>query len=431
MDFRTYLRLLVILSSLEVLMIALLDSSADLCFHCDDQQLREKGYSTLLLQHEFTSPAQSSQKSATEPSTHSADKMQTVALPQVTWARKRETSSRMQGISSIRTGTKRGVSRLSPPDLAAAEGLQIDDQNMILVGGYINNYRNVSRWIQFFNITSQVWKTKDRLELPETLAETHQGIAFDKETNLLYVVSGQKGSGCMPATTAAGRVHVETGRFDALPSLPRPRYAPGVEIVADPHNPKIKHLHVFGGACHTRNQTATDHWRLVIPDTLDLANLTWEVLEPVPDAGTHGTSFVYNGYIYYTGFCTLDPGTVASPSMAECHLHAAEHSRQLLHHVSDAGLAYRYPTAFASSIDGQTIGLGWERLKDMPFPVCHGGAVSTHDKLFVVGGVSSSNYKFLPYLRSNHDFYIMLPGSCNPSNQERISPDQLSHCSNI
>eukprot|EP00980_Cylindrotheca_fusiformis_P012390 scaffold3043_cov121-Cylindrotheca_fusiformis.AAC.6 len=385
MDFRPYLRLVVLLSTLQMLVITIFHPSQ--CFHCDDERdWMEEGHSAKLLLNEFVAASHSSTLSSVDPKINPAENSSVEAVPSATLSRKKEARSRVQGLSSIKMGSTQIVSQVSPPDLAAAEGLQADDETLILVGGYIDNYRNVSTGIQFFNITSQEWRTKDNIQLPESLAETHQGIAFDKENDMLYIVSGQKGSGCMPATSASGRINVKTGRFEELPSLPEPRYAPGMELVTDPSDPTIKHLHVFGGACRTRNQTASDHWRLVITDTSDLANSTWEVLESVPDAGTHGTSFLFDGYIYYTGFCTLDPGMVPSPSMAECHLHAREHSQQLLHHVSDAGFMFRYPTDFVPALQGQTIEYGWERLEDMPFPVCHGGSVSVHEKLFVVGG---------------------------------------------
>jgi hypothetical protein len=55
----------------------------------------------------------------------------------------------------------------------------------------------------------------------------------------------------MPATTVSARVHLVTGKFEFLSSLPKLRYALSVELVVDPMDPAIKHLH-------------TDHCRLKI-----------------------------------------------------------------------------------------------------------------------------------------------------------------------
>jgi FAD/FMN-containing dehydrogenase len=290
------------------------------------------------------------------------------------------------GMTNIRMGSRRDAHRLSPPNGAAAEGVQIDEKIMAIIGGYVDSFKNVSRSIQFFNIASQEW-LPDTIDLPDVLGETHQGITFDPKTRTIYIISGQKGPGCMPATKASARFDIDTQEFEFLPPLPMARYAPGVEIITDPRDSSLKHLHVFGGAFESRNQTATDHWRLKIDeDGPKLQETIWESLEPVPDAGTHGVSFVSpDGFLHYTAFCTLDPGAIESPSMAECHVHAAEHAKQLLHHVSDAGLAFRYPTAFAERTDKSEHSY-WERLADMPFPLCHAGAVYLDGKLHIIGG---------------------------------------------
>jgi hypothetical protein len=78
-------------------------------------------------------------------------------------------------------------------------------------------------------------------------------------TATFYIISVQKGPGCMSATTALARLDRRTKSFDVLlPSLlPKPRYAPGVEIVTDPRDHSRMDLHVFGGASERRkNQTA-------------------------------------------------------------------------------------------------------------------------------------------------------------------------------
>jgi hypothetical protein len=292
-------------------------------------------------------------------------------------------------VAKIKIENREEMLRLSPENTALAEGIQISDGMKVVVGGYTDNYRGVARTIQFFNIKSQEW-TKEVIELPDMAAETHQGIAFDTTSSMLYIISGQKGAGCMPATTFCTRLNLDTKRFETLPALPSPRFAPSVAIVADPVDPSIKHIHVFGGASESRNLTATDHWRLQVNgDILDSDNIEWEALEPVPDAGTHGASFVCEkGYIYYTGFCSMDPGAIPSPSMTERHQHAAQHAKQLLHHVSDAGFTFRYPSAYAqATARGQP---HWERLSDMPFPVCHAGSAVNNGRLYLVGGDTST-----------------------------------------
>ena len=284
--------------------------------------------------------------------------------------------------SSINVEVKREARRLAPPDKAAAEGIQMDDEIMVLVGEYTDSFRNVSKSIQFFNISSQEWSNQS-INLPSEVAETHQGVAFDQQNRILCIVAGQLGPARMPATTTAVRLFVDTQEFELFPPLPLPRYAPGVVIVPGTI-PSTYSLHVFGGASGNRNDSATDHWRLNIDERRLSKFSHWEVLEPLPDAGTHGASFLSeNGYLYYTSFCNLDPGMLESSSMAECHFHATKVSMQRLHHVSHAGLTFRFPTAAAKEAAGRS---HWERVADMPFPVCHGGSMFHNDKLYLMGG---------------------------------------------
>jgi FAD binding domain len=292
-------------------------------------------------------------------------------------------------ISAIRLKGKRNskkeINRLSPPILAKSDAvLQIDEETVVLVGGFTDNYQNVSSYLQFFDIASQTWTA--RKKLPETVAETHQGIAFDKQRRILYIVSGQKGSGCMPATSVGVRYWIDENRMEFLPPLPAPRYSPGVEIALDPSNRNVSYLHVFGGADVNRKFGATDHWRLIFDDSkhafVHTSNLAWEILESLPDAGVHGASFITSaGYLHYTAYCQMDQGVVESPNMADCHRRAVEDG-QLLHHVSDVGLTFRYP-AFVDPHHAH-----WERVTDMPFPTCHGGSFldDASDTFYYFGG---------------------------------------------
>jgi FAD/FMN-containing dehydrogenase len=327
-------------------------------------------------------------------------------------------------VNNVTIQNKDELRRFSPPEKVVEQAsLQIDVDNgdggrreplMIFVGGYVNNYNGASRSIQFFNISSQRWMPERRLEIPPGIADTHQGVAFDADTRLLYIVSGQIGGGCSPAVATVARIHIDTGDYEMLPSLPKPRYYPGVAIVTRTGSttagadPTEKHLHVFGGAAEIRNQTATDHWRLILStndDTRDNDNKhdavasSWHELEAVPDAGTHGRAFVHNGVIYYTAFCDLDQGVYdKSENMQQCQQHALQNNGQLVHHPADAGFLFRYVTDFAPpgraryAVDRQTTKTGgsrrnhWERLPDMPYPACHTASAVGMDRFVLFGG---------------------------------------------
>ncbi|KAL3915614.1 MAG: hypothetical protein SGILL_005566, partial [Bacillariaceae sp.] len=301
-------------------------------------------------------------------------------------------------ISNIQVGGRRShrqeIHRLSPPNMAKTDAtLQLDEKTVVVVGGFVDNYQNVSATIQFFDIRSQTW-TKS-IKLPDNVAETHQGLVYEQHQRILYIVSGQKGSGCMPATTSVVRYWIDTDIFDELPPLPEARYSPGVEIVRNPLKPNVSYLHVFGGAGINRKFGARNHWGLVIDDDDDNSqapkNLKWEALESLPDAGVHGASFLTSdGYIHYTGYCQLDQGVVESSRMSDCHENAVR-TGQMLHHVSDVGLTFRYPAVMMPKQNAH-----WERVTDMPFPACHGGGLfddSTDTFYYVGGGLTNTQIK--------------------------------------
>jgi hypothetical protein len=137
------------------------------------------------------------------------------------------------------------LDEFSPP-VTTYEGysLQLDDELFVMIGGYYNKYNSVYRGIQFFNITSQKWLADKSFDLPEGVAETHAGSVFDPDTRMLYIISGQVGAGCSSATRKSVRIHMDTGRYESLPSLPAPRFHPAVTLVQDPLRSSVKHIHV-------------------------------------------------------------------------------------------------------------------------------------------------------------------------------------------
>ena len=245
------------------------------------------------------------------------------------------TSVHMMNITFSASGV---IERLSPPERVNEENvIQLDDEFMILIGGFTNGYNSASRSIQFFHIPTQKWKPQRRLDLPPGIGDTHQGTTFDPVTRILYIVSGQLGGACKPATTAVAQIHVDSGKYKMLLPLPAARYSPGTAILSDQG---VKYLHVFGGASEMRNTSSTDHWRLTLTGK-DKGSMGWQELENVPDGGGHGTSFAHDGYIYYTAFSTMDQGVSLADTMQGCQKTATGNG-QILHHSSDVGLFYRY-----------------------------------------------------------------------------------------
>lgn len=241
---------------------------------------------------------------------------------------------------------------------------QLDAELGVYVGGFQSDYTQVCPFIQFFNLTSRSFLPNRTLPIPDDYAETHQGVAFDETSRWLYIISGQKGGGCSPAIRSAFRIHVDTGRLQALPPLPEARYTMEAQVVPRTlsflsgdykqaqQQQHLAHVHAFGGASPSRSLTALSHWRLILPDNVgdddDLSSLTWQELEPVPDSGSHGISFYHAGYIYHGAGCNLDFGVVdKTDRMGSCR--RKNYRKADSHHVAPVGLFFRYVTSFAAT----------------------------------------------------------------------------------
>jgi FAD/FMN-containing dehydrogenase/N-acetylneuraminic acid mutarotase len=309
--------------------------------------------------------------------------LKSATFPNESVISKQEATVQEQIIAQVSVVTSQSeIDHLSPP-VSAHEGfsIQLDDEIMIYVGGYTQNYNNVTNLIQFFNITSQSWLQQNYLQIPpNTAGETHAGYAWDPVTRHLYMVAGQVGPGCSSATSAVVRIHVDTGDWKSLPPLPQPRYTSGAQLVEVSQHEK--YLHVFGGASSLRSDRATHHWRLpiVYDDQQEQNKQEWEELAPLPDGGTHGSSFQHNGYIYYTAFSVLDQGLLQNRSMAECQRFATLTTHQVIHHFNDFGLMFRFHAA-ANNPNQE-----WERVADLLFPNCHAQGLVAMGRFILIGG---------------------------------------------
>ena len=314
------------------------------------------------------------------------------------------------------TNNNNELIRLSSPHELGLEAtaLQIQLDLMVVVGGFsTRSLKNCTvKTIQFFNISEQRWMVERYLELPDGVAQTHQGTAYDPFSGYLYVISGQLGGGCSPATTKSVRIHVSSGEIQELPPLPQARYHPGAVIVPNPADPSEVHLHVFGGAAENRYQSARNHWRIIITGNQQhLESLIWEELEPTIDGGTHGRAFHRHGDIFYTAFCDVDQIVFhGSERISLCMRDAKKVLKQSLHHHSDAGLTMVYATKFSIAKKSQLSWLNhWEQLGDMPYPACHVGFTMYKEKAIFVGGgiVTTQEFRGSPAPRSLKQVQIL------------------------
>jgi hypothetical protein len=101
----------------------------------------------------------------------------------------------------------------------------------------------------------------------------------------VYLLGGQKGPACSPASAVAYHLDTETGVFCAMPPLPESTYA-GTAVVYDGR------LHFISGVRADRATPSTDHWSIGLgPDGGD--DGTWREEPPLPSGGgSHALAFV-------------------------------------------------------------------------------------------------------------------------------------------
>jgi glycosyltransferase involved in cell wall biosynthesis len=173
-----------------------------------------------------------------------------------------------------------------PAPLVASESksFQVGSKLFILSGDvqFLGGAGVVPQALVSFDLGSQQWQN-ETVALPPELAETHVGTAL-VGGRYVFIVAGQKGSECSPATTAAFRLDLRTMTMQPIPSLPEPRYSPALALLGDGR------LHLFGGLMPDRATPARDHWSLAVNADGSTGD-AWvaEPLLPAYLGGSHGT----------------------------------------------------------------------------------------------------------------------------------------------
>lgn len=237
----------------------------------------------------------------------------------------------------------------SPQPRYDAQGAQIG-RRLYVFGGY--------RWLDHvhdhadvFDLQAGAWR--ERIALPAGMPQSHMALATDGK-RFIWSVSGQRGPQCSPAVTDAFVLDIETGRWSALPPLPRARYAGTMQRWRN-------RLHVVGGALEDRYTAASDHWSLGDGET------TWREEPPIPMGGMHRGSAVIGDRLYVFGGQQGD--FVAIPGDSDYTCNPATKETYLPH-------AYVFD------------GSGWARLPDLPVAVSHieGSIVVVGNRALILGG---------------------------------------------
>ena len=182
------------------------------------------------------------------------------------------------------------------------------DSRIYVIGGY-QTLTSMCARMQILDIQSEHWTYGPAL--PEGFPLSHAGLATDGK--FLFVVSGQPGPACEPATKRAWAFNLEQMSWEPMAPLPAARYAPLAEYVDG-------NLHVISGAIEDRETISNDHFimRIRAPSTAatalpEVERQKWLKGPPIPAGGDHAASVVIDGRIYIIGgehghaAMTMDP----------------------------------------------------------------------------------------------------------------------------
>ncbi|KAL8043692.1 hypothetical protein ABFX02_08G001400 [Erythranthe guttata] len=166
--------------------------------------------------------------------------------------------------------------------------IQIKDLLYVFCGYGTLDY--VHSHVDIYNFTENRWC--GRFETPKEMGNSHLGVATDG-TRYVYIVSGQPGPQCGAPTSRSFVLDIETKKWDSLPPLPAPRYAPATQIWKG-------RLHVMGGSKENRHTPATDHWSIAVKNGKAIEN-QWRKEIPIPRGGPHRACIAVDDKLFVIG----------------------------------------------------------------------------------------------------------------------------------
>lgn len=165
--------------------------------------------------------------------------------------------------------------------------IQIKDQLFVFAGyGTIDL---VHSHVDVYNFTSNTWG--GRFDMPKEMAHSHLGMVTDGR--YIYIVTGQYGPQCRGPTAHTFVLDTKTKKWQDMPPLPVPRYAPATQLWRG-------RLHVMGGSKEDRYTPGVDHWSIAVKDGKVLEK-EWRTEMPIPRGGPHRGCVVVNDRLYMIG----------------------------------------------------------------------------------------------------------------------------------
>ncbi len=218
-----------------------------------------------------------------------------------------------------------------------AEALRLPGGRLQIFGGFAAFTRVNGPRSALLDEGALRWTRAFGPPLPRDLGRTHAGTAVDAE-GTAYVVSGQPGPCCGPATAAAWRLSRE-GKWAPIAALPEIRYGGTMQYSRVDHA-----LHLVAGTTEDRATVSCDHW------VYSLAENVWARGAPIPLGGDHLAS-------------------VLTGDGRRMYVVGGEHGHAAIRHDQKyvPGSYVAHPFLFRYDVEDRV----WTRLADLPRAVHH------------------------------------------------------------
>ncbi|KAL6325161.1 hypothetical protein AAG906_023006 [Vitis piasezkii] len=178
---------------------------------------------------------------------------------------------------------------MQPAPVPRLDGASIQIKNLLYVFAGYGTLDYVHSHVDIYNITDNTWG--GRFDMPKEMAHSHLGMATDGR--YIYVVSGQYGPQCRGPTARCFVLDTETKKWQDLPTLPAPRYAPATQLWRG-------RLHVMGGGKENRHTPGLEHWSLAVKNGKALEK-EWRSEIPIPRGGPHRACVVVDDRLFVIG----------------------------------------------------------------------------------------------------------------------------------
>jgi N-acetylneuraminic acid mutarotase len=289
-----------------------------------------------------------------------------------------------------------------------------------VIGGYQTLTLMCAR-MQILDLETDSWSYGPAL--PVGFPLSHAAIASDGRH--LFVVSGQPGAACEPATNQTWALDLQDMRWLPMAPLPAARYAAVAQYIDGD-------LHVITGATEDRETISNDHFIMPIraPGTAatalpPLEKQHWRQAPPIPAGGDHAAAVVIDNLIYVIGGehgharVTMDPAQCCGTYWVHKYLFRYDPKSEKWTRLADMAIGSSHIERQTVVIDGRILVLGgtgdkdifvdevqeydpatdrWRRLRPLPAPRKGGIVWQKNGSLYFSGGQIAPD-KSQPYQR--------------------------------